>query len=109
MKRLTLLFVAILCAMIAITARASLERSVLEAAQGLWHDWWFRATLADAYFAFLTVYLWVWSRERAWTGRLLWGVLFATLGNIAIAGYVLIAIARLPPDASVDHLLRPPA
>lgn len=108
MKRLSALFVAILCVMLAVTVRASWDRSVLEAGQGLWQDWWFRATLADAYFGFLTVYVWVWYREGAWAGRVLWGFLFATLGNIAIAAYVLIAIARLPPGAGIEGLLLRP-
>lgn len=105
MSRLQWLFGLILVAMVVVTTRASLDRSVLEAGNGLWHDWWFRATLADAYFGFLTVYAWVWYREGAWGPRLVWGILFALLGNIAMSIYVLRAIARLPAGATVDRLL----
>lgn len=105
MRRLQLLFGVILVAMLAVTARASLDRSVLEAGDGLWHDWWFRATFADAYFGFLTVYVWVWYREGAWGPRLVWGILFALLGNIAMSIYVLRAILRLPADATAERLL----
>lgn len=105
MKGLRVLFVAILVAMIAVTVRASLDRSVIEAGQGLWGDWWFRATLADAYFGFVTVYAWVWYREPAWTPRVVWAVLFAALGNIAISAYVLRALMRLPAGATVERLL----
>lgn len=105
MKRLQWLFGAILVAMVVVTTRASLDRSVVEAGAGLWHDWWFRATLADAYFGFLTVYVWVWYREGAWGPRLVWGVLFALLGNIAMSIYVLRAMARLPTGATADQLL----
>ena len=43
----------------------------------------------DAYFAFLTVWLWVAWRERTLTARLLWLAVFLGLGSIGIALYVL--------------------
>lgn len=105
MRALQVLFGAILVSMVAVTARATWDRGVFEAGRALWPDWWFKATLADAYFGFLTVYLWVWYRERAWQGRAVWALAFAALGNIAIAVYVLRAIARLPRNASIETLL----
>jgi hypothetical protein len=105
---LRILFGLILVAMLAVTVAASLERGVFEAAGELWGDPWFRATLADAYFGFLTVYVWIAYRERGWPRRLLWFVLLMALGNIAIAGYLLGALLRLPPDASLERLLLRP-
>ena len=108
-KFLILLFVAILLAMLWVTTAASLERSVLRAGEGLWPDIWFIATLCDAYFGFLTFYVWVAYKERGALARVLWFVLIMTLGNIAMASYVLIQLARLRPGQSWRHLLLRPA
>ncbi len=107
---LRILFLLILAGMLAVTAGASLERGVFDAAGELWDDPWFRATLADAYFGFITVYVWIAYRERSWGARLLWFVLLMALGNIAIAGYLLWRLFALPLDAPIERLLlRPPA
>ena len=87
--------------MLAVTTIASLDRGVFEAGADLWSDPWFRATLADAYFGFLAVYLWIAYKERSWGRRVLWFVLLMLLGNIAIAVYVLIQLFRLP-DSRLD-------
>ena len=68
-----------------------------------------QATLADAYFGFLTVYVWIAYRERGWGRRVLWFVLLMALGNIAIAGYLLWALFRLPRGASLERLMLRPA
>jgi hypothetical protein len=71
---------------------------------------WFVATLFDTYFGFLTFYLWVAYRETSWLARVLWLVGILALGNIAMSGYMLIALWRLPANASIDRLLlRQPA
>ncbi len=94
MTGLKILFGAILAAMLYVTVSASLERGVFEAAAALWPDPWFRATLADAYFGFLTVYVWIAYKEAGWARRALWFLLLMALGNIAIAVYVLIQLFR---------------
>lgn len=104
MKRLLqVLFTGIILAMLALTTVASFDRGVFDASIGLWPDPWFRATLADAYFGFVTVWLWVAWRERTWTIRLIWLVLFFALGNLAIATYVLLALRRV---GGVDGLFQ---
>jgi hypothetical protein len=103
------LFSLVLLGMLYVTISASLERGVFEAAGELWADPWFRATLADAYFGFLTVYVWIAYRERGWLRRGIWFVLLMALGNIAIAGYLLWALFKLPADAPLERLLLRPA
>lgn len=66
---------------------------------------WFVATLFDAYFGFLWFWAWVAYREPTWLRRIVWLLLILTLGNMAMAGYVLIELARLPSDASPESLL----
>ena len=94
---LYLAFTAVLAAMAWVTVTASLDRSVLQAASEIWNDPWGKATLFDAYFAFLTVYLWIAFRERGLWPRLLWLVAILTLGNFAIAAYFLLALRKLGP------------
>lgn len=100
------LFITILLAMLALTLTASLDRGVFAALVELWPDPWFKATLADAYFGFLTVYVWIAYKERARWSRILWFVLLMGLGNIAIASYVLIQLFKLRPEDSVRTLLQ---
>ena len=102
---LKLFFLLVLLSMLAVTTVASLDRGVFEAGADLWGDPWFRATLADAYFGFLTVYLWIAYKERTIARRIGWFVLLMLLGNIAIAVYLLIQLFRLPSDASMKDLL----
>jgi hypothetical protein len=101
------MFGAILACMLAVTTYASLERSVFQAGMPLLSDRWFQATLCDAYFGFLTFYVWVAYRERRWPARLIWFVLIMTLGNIAMSAYVLIRLFRLKPgEGWAEFLLR---
>jgi len=66
---------------------------------------WFIATLFDAYFGFLWFWLWVAYKEPSAILKLVWLVLILALGNIAMAAYVLIEVARLPPGADFEDLL----
>jgi hypothetical protein len=103
---LTLLFGAILAAMLAVTGWASLTQPVWQWG-GLVHEpdrAWTIATLADAYAGFLTFYAWVYSRER-WPGRAGWFVAIMLLGNIAMALYMLRALRALGPGEPVARLL----
>ena len=93
-KLLSVFFAVVLVAMLWVTITASLDRSVLTAAAEIWADPWGRATLFDAYFAFLTIYIWVFLRERKPAARLVWFVLFMALGNFAIAAYFLAALRQ---------------
>ncbi len=92
---LKLLFALVLVAMLFVTIRASLAEGVFSAGSRLWADWWFKATLADAYFGFLAVFVWIGWRERTVAAQAIWFVLLMTLGNIAIAIYFLVALQGL--------------
>jgi hypothetical protein len=105
---LIVFFSCVLAILLGLTVVASLDRSVSLAATELWPDPWFKATLADAYFAFLTIYLWVAYKERTAGARIAWLVLFLFLGNFAIATYMLRELLRLRRDGArpQDFLLR---
>lgn len=106
---LKLFFSGVLVAMLWITVSASMDRSVLAAAAEIWQDPWGKATLFDAYFAFLTVFIWMAYREPTWLRRSIWLVLLLTLGNFAIATYFLIALWRLPVGTPWTGLFEAPS
>lgn len=104
-KFLIAYFVFVLLAMAWATVRASLDRNVFAAVAELIHDPWVVATLFDAYFGFLTFYLWVLYKERRWWPRLGWFVAIMALGNFAMATYALRELLRLTPGEPVSQLL----
>jgi predicted permease len=102
---LKLLFGGIFLWMTVMTIRTSLAMS-------LWQAWptyaanpWAVATLWDAYFGFLTFYVWVVYKERKIWLRMLWFLLIMGLGNIAMSLYVLIQLMRLRGDESAETIL----
>ena len=99
------LFSTILIAMLAVTTVASIERSIFDAGRELLPDRWFQATLCDAYFGFVTFFIWVAYKERAVWKKCLWFTLIMCLGNIAMAIYMLIQLVKLPPGAPLSALL----
>jgi hypothetical protein len=101
------LFGVILVAMLVITVTASLQQPLWDWG-GLKAEpdrWWTYATLADAYFGFLTFYAWVFYKESGAAARGGWLVAIMLLGNIAMAVYVLLQLARLRPGEPVAQLL----
>lgn len=106
-RSLKLIFASVLLGMLGVTVSASL-------AQPLWH-WgglhgpnaaWTWATLADAYAGFLTFFVLICLREPRLAHRLGWLVALLTLGNIASATYMLVALAALPAGAPLTDLWR---
>ena len=102
---LQLLFGAIFLWMTAMTVRTSLAVSLWGAWPSFAANPWAVATLWDAYFGFLTFYLWVLYKERKTGARIFWLVLIMGLGNIAISLYVLLQLKQLRADDPVDAVL----
>jgi hypothetical protein len=96
----------VLVVMLYVTICASLHQDMLSATRQLWPDPWFRATLADAYCGFLFFWLWVTWREQSAVKSFLWFILIMTLGNIAMAGYLLVQLRRMCPGDGIEELLR---
>ena len=69
------------------------------------HHPWFVATLVDTYLAFIWFWLWTAYVAKGWGERIVWAVLIAALGNIVMAIYVLIRLARLPAGSTVADFL----
>ncbi len=104
-RSLLLLFSGILVAMLAVTGWASSQVALWRLPGELVAHPWFIATLFDTYFAFLTFWLWLAWREGSWPVRIAWLIAILLLGNIAMAAYVLIQLARLPKDAPLSRLI----
>jgi len=104
---LKLLFSFILVSLAAYTSWASTQQAVWDW-QGLVREpdrWWTIATLIDAYYGFLTFYVWVFYKEARAAGSIGWFVGVMLLGNMAMAAYVLRELARLRDDQPLQALL----
>ncbi len=102
---LKVLFGAIFLWMTVMTIRTSLAVSLVAAWPSYAANPWAIATLYDAYFGFLTFYIWVAYKESGTASRVLWFVLIMGLGNIAISSYMLIQLSRLRRDEPVENVL----
>jgi hypothetical protein len=91
----------------AYTSWASTQQAVWEW-RGLVDEpdrWWTIATLIDAYYGFLTFYVWVFYKETRALPRVGWFVGIMLLGNMAMAAYVLLQLARLRDDEPASAIL----
>lgn len=104
---LRLLFGFILLSMIAVTSWASLQQPVWEWG-GLTQrpdNAWTIATLFDAYFGFITFYVWLAYKEPRWLPRIAWLIAILLLGNMAMSAYVLLQLRKLPAEEPLPRLL----
>jgi Protein of unknown function (DUF1475) len=101
------LFCAILLSMLAVSSWASMHQSmfVWGGLTGEPDRYWTIATVMDAYFGFLTFYVWVYYKEMRALPRLVWFFAIMMFGNMAMSLYALMQRARLRPDGSVADLL----
>ncbi len=92
---LRLLFIVILAVMTWGTVRASLAQALFDIPPEVTGNPWFQVTLFDAYFAFLTFYVWVAWKEQRLAARILWLVVLLLWGNFAMATYMLRELFRV--------------
>ena len=104
---LRFLFATILITMIGVTTWASVRQPMWQWG-GLTQapdNGWTIATLFDAYFGFVTFYVWLAYKERRWAPRIGWLIAILLLGNMAMSAYVLLQLRRLPKEESMATLL----
>ena len=92
---LRLLFGGIIVSMLAVTGWASTRCAIFAIPREVFTHPWFIATLFDAYWAFITFFVWVAWKERSTTARPLWFVAIILWGNLAMATYVLVELFRI--------------
>jgi hypothetical protein len=104
---LRVFFSLIIVVMLAVTTQATLHQAIWDWG-GLTQEpdrWWTLATLVDAYCGFLTFFAWVYYKETRAAARVTWFILIMTLGNLAMATYCLLQLARLRPEDPLESLL----
>lgn len=109
MAKLRLCAILVLLALLAATAWASLHENLLFALPRLLKDPWAVAALAQAGAGGLWSWLWIAHRERCGRTRAVWLLGLLLLGNLAMAAYLLVQLAKLPPEARVEDLLLGPS
>ncbi len=102
---LKVLFIVILCSMLYVTTWASLQCPLFGVPKGVATHPWFLATLADAYWGFVTFWVWIAYKQTSWSARLAWLVAVIGLGNIAMSLYWLSELFTEPKDAPLSQLL----
>lgn len=102
---LRLLFLVVLASMLGVTGWASLHCPLFAVPRAVATHPWFLATLADAYWGFVTFFVWVCYKQTSWLARAAWFGAILLLGNIAMASYCLAELFRLPPGGRVAELL----
>lgn len=106
MNGLRIYFFVVLAAMLVATGWASSQIALWKMPREVATHPWFIATLIDTYFAFIVFWLWLAWRERTWLARIGWLIGILLLGNIAMAVYMLIRLAKLPKGAGPEALLQ---
>jgi hypothetical protein len=89
------LFVLIIVCMLAVTGWASGQCAIFAIPRAVFTHPWFIATLFDAYWGFITFFIWVAWKERSTGARLLWFVAIILWGNLAMAPYFLVELFRI--------------
>jgi hypothetical protein len=102
---LRLLFSGVLLVMIVSTIWASLQAGIFAGGAELLRNPWGVMTLVDAYFGFLTFYVWVAYKERTTFSRVIWFVSIMLLGNIAMSAYMLVELFLIDRDAPLEQVL----
>ncbi len=102
---LRILFGAVLASMLAVTSWASLQCPLFAVPREVAAHPWFIATLFDAYWGFLTFFVWVGYKQTSWLARGAWLVAILLLGNMAMAAYCLAELYAVPAGARPADLL----
>jgi hypothetical protein len=102
---LRILFVAIIASMLGVTSWASFRCPLFAVPSDVAAHPWFVATLFDAYWGFITFFVWVcWKQTSslAWTA---WFVAIMLLGNIAMSAFCLAELFRIPAGGDLAQVV----
>ena len=99
------LFIVVLASMLAVTSWASFQCPLFAVPREVFTHPWFIATMFDAYWGFITFYVWVAYKQTSWLARTAWFIAIMLLGNIAMSAYCLSELFALPKDGRLADLL----
>jgi hypothetical protein len=102
---LRFLFGVVLASMLGVTSWASFQCPLFAVPRDVFTHPWFIATLFDAYWGFITFFVWVAYKQTSWLARGAWLVAILLLGNIAMAAYCLSELFALPKGGRPADLL----
>lgn len=102
---LRILFAGVIASMLVVTTWAGLECPLFAVPRAVATHPWFIATLVDAYWGFLTFFVWVAWKEQSWSARWLWFVAIMLLGNIAMSVYVLRELFAVETNAALRDVV----
>lgn len=102
---LQVFFTLVLLSMLAVTSWASFRCPLFSVPKDVATHPWFIATLFDAYWGFLTFFVWVCFKQTSLVARGAWLVAILLLGNLAMAAYCLAELWRLGPDDATAAVL----
>ena len=97
---LRILFIVIFVTMCSLIVWASLAQPIFGIPPEVFTNPCFVTTLIDAYFAFITFYVWVAWKEQSTGARALWLLVVLMWGTFAMAIYMIIELFR------IDHIDR---
>jgi predicted permease len=99
------LFLVIIASMLWVTSWASLHCPLFAIPRNVFTHPWFIATLFDAYWGFVTFYVWVAYKQTSWVAKLAWFFAIILLGNLAMSAYCLRELFRVPRDGRIADVL----
>jgi len=98
------LFLVVIVTMLMVTGWASGQCALFAIPREVATHPWFLATLLDAYWAFVTFFVWVAWKEQSLAARLLWFVAIILWGNLAMALYMLIELFRIQRSGQIGEV-----
>ncbi len=101
---LRITYAVILGIMLYVVSNACMQESLFKIPEVVTSNIWFKATLVDCYFGFLSFFFWVCYREKSILWKVFWFFAIMLTGNIAMAAYVLQVLARFKSGDGVDKL-----
>jgi predicted permease len=99
---LRILFACIFGSMLWVTSWASMHTPLFDIPKEVVSNRWFIATLVDAYWGFLTFYVWVAWKEVTLPARSLWFIAVMLLGNLAMSAYVIRELFAVNRSSELD-------
>lgn len=104
---LKILCVLVLGSLLAVCVFASRQVALWDLPTEVAGHPWFIATLLDAYWGFLIIWLWIAARETSIAARAGWLLALLLFGNMATAVYAFLQLSRLRDGDSPSALLYP--
>lgn len=91
--------------MLWVTSWASFQCPLFAVPHEVYTHPWFIATLFDAYWGFITFYVWICFKQPSRLARVAWFAAIMLLGNIAMSAYCLRELFSVPTDGRLADLL----